>query len=154
MIQRKACLVAILFFPFLTFAQEGKSRISPLAVATARYKDAYLKITYSQPHKNGRETFGTLVPYGEIWKTGDNEATEMTITRDILINEVALKAGTYSIFTIPNRETWTIILNSDLGLWGSYNYNIKTDVLRFDRPVESVANEVYEAFTIVIEPKP
>jgi hypothetical protein len=153
MITRKACLLAILFFPVLSFAQESKSRISPLALATARYKDAYLKITYSQPQKNGREVFGTLVPYGEIWKTGDNEATEMTITRDILINELPLKAGTYSLFTIPNKETWTIIVNSDLGLWGAYNYNPKTDVLRFDRPVESLTDNVYESFTILIDQK-
>jgi hypothetical protein len=153
MIQRKVSLLALLLLPIISFAQEVKPRLSPLAIATARYKDAYLKITYGQPNKNGHELFGVLVPYGEVWKTGDNEATEMTITRDILVNELPLKAGTYSIFTIPNKETWTIIFNGDLGLWGSYNYTMKTDVLRFDRPVQTITGEVYEPFTIAIDQK-
>ncbi|HZX73998.1 MAG TPA: DUF2911 domain-containing protein [Cyclobacteriaceae bacterium] len=153
MIQRKVSLLAILLLPIILFAQETKPRVSPLAMSTARYKDAYLKITYSQPSKKGREVFGRLVPFGEVWQTGDNEATEITVTRDILINGIMLKAGTYSIFTIPNKETWTIILNGDVGLWGSYNYNMKTDVLRFDVPVQPLSGVVYETFAIGIDQK-
>jgi len=125
-------------------------RVSPLALATAKSKDTYLKITYSQPQKKRREIFGKLVPFGQVWRTGANEATEMTITRDIVINSILLKAGTYSIFTIPQTDHWTIIINSELGLWGSYNYNSKLDVLRFDVPVKP-ADKVYEAFTISID---
>lgn len=153
MIQRKVSLLAMLLLPVISLAQEAKPRLSPLALVTARYKDAYLKITYSQPSKNDGEVFGFLVPYGEVWKTGDNEATEMTITRDVLVNGLPLKAGTYSVFTIPNKETWTIIFNSDLGLWGSYNYNVKTDVLRFDCPVQPIAGIVYKPFTIAVDQK-
>jgi hypothetical protein len=151
MIVRKAIPLCI-FLPFTLFAQEAlQPKPSPLALASARYKDTYLKITYSQPHKRGREIFGKLVPYGRVWRTGANEATELTSTKDILINGSPLKAGTYSLFTIPDKAKWTIILNSDLGLWGSYNYNPKMDALRFEAPAQSVTDPVYEPFTIRID---
>lgn len=147
-------LLLYLFLPLLSAAQESiKPRPSPLAIASARYKDAYLKITYSQPHKRERQIFGSLVPYGQVWRCGANEATEMTITRDILINNTPLKAGTYSLFVIPEKDSWTIIINSDLGLWGSYNYNAKMDVLRFNVPSQLMQGAVYEPFTIMIDQK-
>jgi len=130
-----------------------KPRPSPLAIVSSRYKDTYIKITYSQPHKRGRSIFGSIVPFGQVWRTGANEATELTINRDIKINGIELKAGTYSLFTIPEKEKWTIILNSDLGLWGAYNYNPVMDVLKFDVPVTMVTDFVYEAFSILIDPK-
>jgi hypothetical protein len=136
------------------FAQEQvQPRPSPLAIATTRYKDSYLKITYSQPHKRGREIFGGLVPYNLVWRTGANEATEITLTKDLFIAGKLVAAGTYSLFTIPDKEKWTIILNKDIGLWGSYNYNPNADFLRFDVPVQSLTDVVYEAFTILIEQK-
>lgn len=127
-----------------------KPRPSPAAIVKAKYKDTYLKITYSQPHKRGREIFGKLVPYGQVWRTGANEATEITITKDIFINNTLLPAGTYSLFTIPEEEVWTIIINKDLGLWGSYNYNINMDLIRFTIKPEK-SSPSYEAFTISIE---
>lgn len=127
-------------------------RPSPLAIVTARYKECYFKLTYSQPHKKGREIFGKLVPYGKVWRTGANEATELTITKNIQVNGTLLKAGTYSLFTIPNEDEWTVIINSDVGLWGSYNYNESRDVMRFKVPTGKIAeNIVYEAFTIQLE---
>jgi hypothetical protein len=136
-----------------TFSQESyKSRPSPLALTSARFKDAYMKVIYSQPRKNGRETFGKLVPYGEVWRTGANEATEITLTKDVLVNNQILKAGTYSIFTIPSQDKWTIIINSDVGLWGAYNYVPKLDVIRFDVPVQAV-NDISEAFTMTFDTK-
>ncbi|MEO5979216.1 MAG: DUF2911 domain-containing protein [Chryseolinea sp.] len=124
------------------------NRPSPLAVETMRYKDAYVKITYSQPDKRGREIFGDLIPYGKVWRTGANEATEITTTKNITLRGFLLKAGTYSIFTIPNKDKWTIIINNELGLIGSYNYNSKLDYLRFDVVPQSIPNEVYEKFRI------
>jgi hypothetical protein len=135
----------------LCFAQEAvKPRLSPLAVVSARYKNTYLKVTYSQPHKKGREIFGGLVPFGEVWRTGANEATELTVTKDIYLNGNLLKAGTYSVFSIPEKIKWTIIINSEPGLWGSYNYNQKLDVMRFDVPVQNL-EEVYEPFTLRLD---
>lgn len=132
-----------------SFAQE--QRVSPLSVASSRYKDTYIKIVYSQPQKKGRQVFGKLVPYDAVWRTGANEATELTVTTDITLGGSELKAGTYSIFTIPKEETWTIIINSDLGLWGAYNYNPKRDVMRLEVP-SAQTEDVAEAFTITIDP--
>ncbi len=151
---RKLIFIALISISFHTLAQEAiKFRPSPTSIVSARYKDTYLKITYSQPHKRGRIVFGNLVPYGQVWRTGANEATEITLTRDILINNTPLKAGTYSVFTIPEKESWTVIINSDLGLWGSYNYNSKMDVMRFSVPTQTLQGAVYEPFTIQIEQK-
>lgn len=146
----KRFLVAVLFLAATadTLAQEVvKLRPSPLAVIAVRYKDVYLKVVYSQPHKRGREIFGKLVPFDQVWRTGANEATEITTTKNIQINGSLLKAGTYSLFTIPQKEKWTIIINSELGLWGAYNYNTKLDVMRFDVPATAI-NTVYESFTM------
>jgi len=133
---------------------ELKPRVSPLNVTAIHYKEGYLKVVYSQPQKRGREVFGKLVPFGEVWRTGANEATEITVTQDVTFNGILTKAGTYALFTIPDREKWTIILNKDLGQWGAYNYNQKKDVLRFDVPVKSIPNDVVvEPFTIRIDQK-
>ncbi|HEU5291736.1 MAG TPA: DUF2911 domain-containing protein [Cyclobacteriaceae bacterium] len=150
MIRAKSWLVTLLLFPVCSlFSQDAPpTRPSPTAITSARYKDTYVKITYCQPRKRGREVFGKLVPFGEVWRTGANEATEITLTRDLFVNGTLLPAGTYSLFTIPAHDKWTIIINKDLGLWGAYNYNIKQDVLRFDVPVMQLTNEVVEAFTI------
>lgn len=149
---RTLFLLLLLLFTGASQAQEAiKPRPSPVTLVTARYKDTYLKITYSQPHKKGRSIFGNLVPYGQVWRTGANEATEITITRDILLNNTLLKAGTYSLFTIPEKDSWTIIINKDLGLWGSYNYNPRMDELRFTVPTQTVQGVVYEPFTIQVD---
>lgn len=147
--------ITLSFFLFhLAHAVEAqevlKLRPSPLAITSVRYQDHYIKITYSQPQRNNREIFGQLVPYGKVWRTGANEATEITTTKDILINNHTLVAGTYSLFTIPDKDKWTIIINSDVGLWGAYNYNPQKDVLRFDVPVQST-DKIYEPFTIIFD---
>lgn len=131
--------------------QAIKPRLSPAAIVTAKYKDTYIKITYGQPHKRGREVFGKLVPFNEVWRTGANEATEITLTRDAYLAGNQIPAGTYTLFTIPEPEKWTIIINKENGLWGSYNYNAKLDLVRFDVPVGETGNTTYEAFTIVID---
>lgn len=150
MIRAKLGLILFLSIVFAQLiAQDPKNfRPSPTALASIRYKDSYIKITFCQPHKRGRTIFGGLVPYGQVWRTGANEATEITLTRDIFINGTLLSAGTYSLFTIPEKDTWTIIINKDVGLWGSYNYNSKLDQIRFVVPVQAITTEVYEAFTI------
>lgn len=151
---RTSLLLVLLLASVVSSAQDAvKPRPSPLAIVSSRYKDAYIKITYSQPHKRGRSIFGGLVPYGQVWRTGANEATELTVTKDIKINGADLKAGSYSLYTIPEKDKWTIILNRDLGMWGAYNYNVKMDVMRFEVPVVPVTEFVYEAFTILIDPR-
>lgn len=113
---------------------------------------AIIKVYYSRPLKKGREIFGTKVPYGKVWRTGANEAVEFKAYQDISIDGKKLKAGTYSLFTIPGEKEWTIIINSDLDYWGAYSYNEKNDVLRVSVPAGSLS-KVVEAFSIHLEDK-
>jgi hypothetical protein len=148
---RNQCIlitIATLLVFQCTFAQEAvEPRKSPLEVVTLKYEATYVKVTYSRPHKNGRRIFGDLVPYGEIWRTGANEATEITFTQDVSINGKRVPAGTYTLFTIPGADQWRIILNSDLGLWGSYNYNPDKNILSVTAPVTPL-QVTYEPFTM------
>jgi hypothetical protein len=146
-------LSILLLASSLSFGQEVfKPRPSPLAVTAMRYKDAYAKIVYSQPQKRGREIFGKLVPFGQVWRLGANEATEITLTKDLLVNNQSLKAGSYSMFVIPEKDKWTMIINSDVGLWGAYNYVQALDVMRFEVPVTQ-NNVNFEAFTMTFDQK-
>ena len=131
--------------------EELKPRPSPLAMVTMKYQDTYVKITDGRPHKKGREIFGSLVPYGKVWRTGANEATEITVTNDILIGGDTLKANTYTLFSIPNKDKWTIMFNKDISQWGAYNYNEKSDVIRIEVPTEEVKKVVWEPFTIQMD---
>lgn len=155
MLRKHLLLFLLIVVSAGVFAQEAiPPRPSPLAVASCKYKDSYLKIVYNQPHKRGREIFGNLVPFGQVWRLGANEATEMTITREIFINGQFLPAGTYSLFAIPEKDKWTMIINSEKGQWGSYNYNKAKDVMRFDVATRVLPGElVYEPFTITIDQK-
>ena len=145
--QKSLPLVILLLLGAIASHSQELSRPSPLAIASIRVKETYLKITYSQPKKRGREIFGNLVPYGQIWRMGANEAAEITLTKDILMQGTILKAGTYSLFSIPQKDKWTIIINQDLGLWGAYNYNVEMDIMRFDIPVQ-ISDKFYESFTM------
>ena len=130
------------------FGQEAlKPRLSPLEVVTVKYESTYIKVTYGRPHKKGRDIFGELVPFGKVWRTGANEATEITLTKDVMINKQRLRAGTYTLFTIPEKDSWKVIFNSDLGQWGAYNYNPDKNVLTIDAKVSNT-DVVYEPFTI------
>lgn len=123
------------------------NRKSPIAISSLKHDGTYLKVVYGQPYRNGRNIFGEWEPYGEVWRTGANEATEVTITSPVLMQEQVVEAGTYSLFTIPNEKTWTVILNMDLGQWGAFTYSPERDYVRFDVPVINLDTPI-EAFTI------
>lgn len=108
---------------------------------------AIVRVTYSRPQKKDREIFGKKVAYGKVWRTGANEATEIKVYQDIQLDGKALAAGTYSLFTLPGKTEWEIILNSDLDYWGAYRYNADNDVLRLTVPART-SETVVEAFTI------
>jgi hypothetical protein len=145
-------LLCIVITTGMSYAQEAlKPRLSPLEMVTMKYENTYLKITFGRPHKRDREIFGELVPFGNVWRTGANEATEITLTGGkIKIAGRELEPGAYTLFTIPQKNKWTIILNSDVGQWGAYNYNPDMDVMRFDVPVRTM-DIVYEPFTMEFE---
>jgi hypothetical protein len=115
-------------------------------------KGKHISVTYGQPSKKGRVIFGGLVPYGKVWRTGADEATEITVDKDIMFGGKKLAAGTYSLYTIPNKTEWTIIINPVLKQWGAFEYDkVKDkDVLRTTVPVKNTGKEV-ETFTILVK---
>lgn len=150
--------VFIFLFPSLVSASilndsivKPQVRNSPIVIANLKTtENNYVKCTYGQPLKKGREVFGQLVPYGKLWRTGANEATEVTFTTNIQIGETQLLAGTYTLFSIPNKDKWTIILNSELGQWGDFAYDASKNVLTYEATV-STNSDIYEGFTIQFE---
>lgn len=125
-----------------------KPQLRPSPVALALYKDEsnYIKVVYGQPFKKGRTVFGSLEKWGQVWRAGANEATEITFTRDVKLDGKVLRAGTYTLFMIPNPDRWTVILNTDLGQWGAYNYKPEKDIMRFDVRVGK-NSQIFEALT-------
>jgi hypothetical protein len=105
------------------------------------------KVIYSRPMKNDRDIFGGIIPFDKVWRTGANEAPEIKIYQDLKIANQKVKAGTYTLFTIPGEKEWTIILNSELDQWGAYNYKESADVVRIKVPV-TMDKESLEAFSI------
>ena len=107
------------------------------------------KVVYSRPQLKGR-TLNSLAPEGKVWRTGANESSEITLYKDTTIGGKNVKAGTYTMFTIPGAKEWTIILNSDTNTWGAYAYDQSKDVLRVTAPA-TMANDPVEAFAITFD---
>ena len=134
----------------LLFAQEiqeaPRARASAVAIAHTTVDGNYMKIVYGQPLKKGRVIFGELVPYDKVWRTGANEGTEITFTNDVLFGDIELKAGTYTLFTVPGKDSWMVYLNSVLGQWGEYEYDESNNVVRYETTPHS-SSKLYEALT-------
>jgi hypothetical protein len=117
-----------------------------------RNSDPLIKVIYGRPAKKGRTMLGGVEPYGKVWRTGANETTEIKLYKDIAFGNQTLKAGTYSLYTIPGKDEWTIIFNSKLDTWGAYSYDEKADVARIKVPADKTDSEV-EHFTILFDGK-
>ncbi|HSC55407.1 MAG TPA: DUF2911 domain-containing protein [Phnomibacter sp.] len=126
------------------FAQEKKP-VSPHETVTS----GNMSVSYGRPYKKGRVIFGELEKYGKVWRTGANEATEITFKKDAVFAGKPVKAGTYTLFTIPTATDWTIILNSELHQWGAYGYEKIKDknVLEATVPSKKL-DKVVEQLTI------
>lgn len=110
-------------------------------------------VTYGRPYKKERVIFGGLEAYGKPWRVGADEATTITFKNDVKFAGQTVKAGTYTMFAVPNEKEWTIILNSVLGQWGAYSYdkNKDKDVLKVNVPVKKL-DKVVEQLTIRFDP--
>ena len=111
-----------------------------------------MRIIYSRPHKQGREIFGNLLKYGEPWRLGANEASEIEFFQNVTIQGKKVNAGRYVIYCIPYRDKWTIILNNDIYTWGLKIDSTK-DLMHFDIPVGKAPVDL-EYFTMVFQPIP
>lgn len=144
-------------------------RPSPAGIAKALLGDTYLKVTYGRPYMRDRQIFGHpsdgndyLVPFGDLWRTGANEATEITVTGPVLLAGQRLEEGTYSVFTVPGPSSWTVRFNTQLGMDGTglldpmsgefaEAYDPSDDVLTIEVS-SSTLDEDVEQLTIEFEP--
>jgi hypothetical protein len=134
------------------FAQSDKSkRPSPPAVAEGTIDGVKVKVDYSQPSAKGRKVMGGLVPYGEVWRTGANEATVIEFDKDVFIEGQPLAAGKYALFSIPTETEWTIIFNKKTNQWGSYDYAKTKDQNALEVKVKPSSVPSTETFTFRVE---
>jgi hypothetical protein len=140
----------LLAFTVLASCQEGSKRPSPPAQAQCKFSDGKtLTVNYSSPRAKGRKIFGDLVPYGEVWRTGANEATTFVPTTNVSVGGKDVPAGNYTIFTVPNADKWTLIINKTTGEWGiPYKYEAN-ELARVDMKVSPTPSQV-ENFTIAL----
>jgi hypothetical protein len=111
-------------------AEDKSKRPSPPAQFTASNNGTNITIDYSQPSLKGRAVGKEVAPYGEVWRTGANEATTFEVNRDVTVEGKTLKAGKYALFTIPGQNEWTLIFNKQANQWGAYEYKQAQDALR------------------------
>ena len=148
------CVITLISSLQLT-AQKFKSLDkSPMDVAafpnSYKISDKIVKVIYSRPQLNGRDLM-KLAPPEKIWRTGANEAAEITFYKDVIFGGKALKAGTYSLFTIPSYDgDWTVIINRARNVWGSYYYKQDQDVIRVSGKMTKTEENI-EAFSMMFD---
>ena len=140
--------VALMLLSATGFAQDDKSkRPSPPAKATGKVGNTTITIDYSRPSVKGRNVWSELAPYGQVWRTGANEATTFEVNNDVMVEGQALPAGKYALFTIPGENEWTVIFNKEAKQWGAFKYNKEEDALRITVKPKK-APKMTEQFTI------
>ncbi len=151
-------LIGIIAIGFLSMSvlKSLTKKHSPEQTITHKSQDASFTVFYNRPYKKGRKIFGDLVPFDQVWRTGANEATLFKTDKDILVDGTLLKAGTYSLWTIPGQNSWKVIFNSYEYDWGvkfmdgSPTRDPKYDVLTIEVPVQHLLN-VIEQFSIYFQ---
>jgi len=145
--QKLTAVFVMLLLATVAFAQK-KPVLSPAASATCKFADGKsIKVDYSSPRAKGRKIYGGLVPYGEVWRTGANEATTFVTDAGVTIGGKDIPAGNYTMFTVPNADKWSLIINKKTGEWGiPYKYE-SDEVGRYDMSVSKTSGPV-ENFTI------
>jgi hypothetical protein len=149
--QKRIAFVIGLIFTLTVFAACQKSKPSPAASATCDLDGSKtIKTDYSSPRMKGRKIYGDLVPFGQVWRTGANEATTFVTSSDVVVGGKTVPAGSYTLFTIPNADKWTLIINKKSGEWGiPYKYE-SDELARVDMKVSKLPAPV-ENFTIAYD---
>lgn len=149
---KKRYLLAFLVAGFM-FTQASAQQLktptpSPLTTIKQEFALSSIEVNYSRPNANGRKIYGGLVPYGNVWRTGANASTVVTFSEDVSVNGKALKAGKYSVYSVPGEKVWKVMFNSDLTLGGNVaNYKKETEVLAVEVAPEKTADYA-ASFTI------
>ena len=105
------------------------------------------RVVYSRPQKRGRKLFGDLIGYGQVWRLGANEATEIEFFRDVKVDSRLVKKGRYTLYALVNEDKWTLIFNKETDTWGAFRYDSSKDVMRTTVAIEK-RSEIAEAFSI------
>ncbi len=144
-------LVAVLLGVAPSIAQRGDDaeRVSKNGKVEGSIDGVEVTLEYGQPNVKSRTIWGGLVPYGEVWRTGANEATTISINKDIRVEGEELAAGTYGVFTIPGESEWVVIFNKVSEQWGAMKYDEGEDALRVT--VEPEAAEFVETMDFVVD---
>jgi hypothetical protein len=148
-------LVVVMFFGYRYMLSETKKH-SPQQNLEYKIQDLELKLNYSQPSKKGRDIFGALIPYGEVWRTGANEPSTFATNKNISFGGVKVPAGSYSLWTIPGEKEWTVILNNGKYDWGVSMQGVasriaENDVAAVVVPVQELNQEVEKLTIEIIE---
>jgi hypothetical protein len=133
------------------FANRPLGVLSPTDSVQATVGGAALSVKYSRPAVRGRVIFGGVVPWDQVWRTGANAATIFTTSADLVMGGTTIPAGSYSLWTIPSRAGWKLIINKNTGQWGT-NYDPQHDLAKLDMQVVAL-DALIERFTIEISPK-
>ncbi|MDX1906517.1 MAG: DUF2911 domain-containing protein [Bacteroidia bacterium] len=144
-----AIVVAVLFLTLLGLRTWTKSK-SPVDHIEYNQDGVSLTITYCQPYKKGRVIFGGILPYGKVWRTGANEATIIEAGQDLQVAGQTLKAGKYTLWTVPGETAWDVIFNAQTGQWGTM-YDSTQNVLRVQVPA-AATQEMTEQFVMKVQP--
>jgi len=146
---KPAVLVTLSIFGLVTLACAQKP--SPAAQAQCKFSDGKtITVDYSSPRMKGRKIFGDLVPYGEVWRTGANEATTFVTTANLTVSGKGVPAGSYTLFTVPNQGNWTLIINKKTGECG-IPYKYEADELARVGMNASQTPSAVENFTIAFD---
>jgi hypothetical protein len=129
-----------------------RQRVSPHETVAASIGGKKITIEYGRPSVKGRKIFGELVPLGQVWRTGADEATILTTEGDLMLGSLHVPAGSYSLFTLPEAGKWTLIINKTAKQWGAFNYDAKQDLGRAEMKLDKASSPV-EQLTISIAPK-
>ena len=143
------CL-SILFIATRAILAEQAKRASPHEQVSAVFNGKKVTIDYGRPSKKGREIFGKLVPFGQVWRTGADEATTLTTEVNLTIGGIKVPKGTYTLFTLPTEKEWTLIVNKTAKQWGAYSYDEKQDLGRAKMAV-AVSPAIVEQFTVALD---
>jgi hypothetical protein len=144
--------VAVALFVLVVHAQQDKSkRPSPPATATLDLGGGKsITIDYSSPRLKGRSVGNEVAPYGQVWRTGANESTTFVTSSDLTVGGTPVPAGNYTLFTIPNKDKWVLILSKKTGEWGTNYPGPSNDLARIDMKVSTLPSPV-EDFTISLD---
>ncbi len=157
-VSRIALGLGLLVFSILTVSTppaaqaQAKQRASPHDTKSWVIGGKKISITYGRPYKKGRAVFGGLEPLGKVWRTSADEATIFETEGDLMIGDMHVAAGSYSLFTIPNEKQWTFILNKTVKQWGAFKYDVAMDYGRAPMKVAHASAPV-EQLTIDIAKK-